>query len=664
MASGITRAKAKRVTTQISNILETLCLHRSDTITHCEIREVAASENQSDDGLALVLKTDTITSSVWNCKDYTLNDLTKMASAADWSTVVLDASYIASVASSAAVAARLGSIPRLVTLTIGTWRISVCFEFPQCFGQLTTLCFKGCHHLRKIPRTIKTLSNLSILDLSKCGINHLPDAVGDLTQLTTLNVAHCTRLVALPTTIYKLTSLVTLHLDCCPGIKSLSGICKIQRLRTLTMTQTQDCMLSTGPTLGRLVDWIGRQSDIRSLAMTIFDRYTLPDPVASLSHLTVFDLASWSRLTQLPESLPDDMPRLRMLKLNYCINLTALPVHIGRLKHLTTLDLSGCSMLQALPDSVGDLTSLSELHLSQCDITSLPASVGKLISLTTLWLRSCSRLVRLPKSLEHVPLKTFSFQCDRVAHIPPTIYNRMQPSLETLHIGSYALTAIPDSINQLSRLTSLTINCCGSLTQLPESVGRLPSLTSLSISQCSSLTQLPESVGRLPSLTSLSITRCVRLSHLPESIGQLATLITLDIGNCHALHIIPASIGRLRALQRLYIMCMGLPFLQLPCTLGELCSLQRFALISTSVTRLPRSMGRLVNLRSIEMSHNTKLVFPPAAILATGRAELIISWLSRKPCILVLILVARRRRVWHLPDELWDMVEAIAYSEW
>ena len=65
---------------------------------------------------------------------------------------------------------------------------------------------------------------------------------------------------------------------------------------------------------------------------------------------------------------------------------------------------------------------------------------------------------------------------------------------------------------------------CSELTALPESVGNLSALHTLDLSYCSKLTALPESVGNLGALQTLHLFRCKNLKLLPASISQLTQL--------------------------------------------------------------------------------------------------------------------------------------------
>ena len=71
-----------------------------------------------------------------------------------------------------------------------------------------------------------------------------------------------------------------------------------------------------------------------------------------------------------------------------------------------------------------------------------------------------------------------------------------------------------------SKLTSLDLSGCSSLS-LPQSIGNLSNLTSLNLSDCYNLESLPSSIGTLSNLTSLNLSRCGNLSSIPTSLSHL-----------------------------------------------------------------------------------------------------------------------------------------------
>ncbi|GAQ90079.1 hypothetical protein KFL_005960070 [Klebsormidium nitens] len=115
--------------------------------------------------------------------------------------------------------------------------------------------------------------------------------------------------------------------------------------------------------------------------------------------------------------------------------------------------------------------------------------------------------------------------------------------------GCAALASLPESVGQLTGLTSLDLSRCRALTSLPESVGALTGLMKQLlplrtldlyslfglISDRSSFQSLPEWVGQLTGMTSLDLSLCLALRSLPESVRRLTGMTSLDLSGCEAL---------------------------------------------------------------------------------------------------------------------------------
>src|SRR5258706_3608829 len=98
-----------------------------------------------------------------------------------------------------------------------------------------------------------------------------------------------------------------------------------------------------------------------------------------------------------------------------------------------------------------------------------------------------------------------------------------------LDLRSMALTELPESIGQLTKLKKLDLSWGykdekqkNQLATLPDSLGQLTQLTELNLSD-NQLTALPDSLGQLMQLQSLNLSDN-QLTALPDSLGQLTQL--------------------------------------------------------------------------------------------------------------------------------------------
>ena len=195
------------------------------------------------------------------------------------------------------------------------------------------------------------------------------------------------------------------------------------------------------------------------------------------------------------------------------------------------------------------------------------------------------------------------------------VRRRIAQATTTLDLSFLDLTAVPESVGQLTALTSLDLQG-NQLTALPESVGQLPALTTLFL-QNNQLTAVPESVGQLPALTTLFLQNN-QLTALPESVGQLTALATLDLDS-NQLTALPESVGQLTALTSLDLQNNQLT--ALPESVGQLTALISLFLQNNRLTALPESVGQLTALTTLFLQNNPLglsdeiLAATPAAIL-------------------------------------------------
>jgi hypothetical protein len=151
----------------------------------------------------------------------------------------------------------------------------------------------------------------------------------------------------------------------------------------------------------------------------------------------------------------------------------------------------------SLPESIGKLTSLTELHCFNIQLSELPKSFGLLTSLTIL---NCSdnQLMSLPDSI-----------CDLT-------------SLTYLDCVGNQLTELPESFGLLTSL--IYLDCVGNqLTELPESFGLLTSLTALYCYD-NKLTKMPKSINDIPNLQincDQHVVVPIRLLKIPDTIVDI-----------------------------------------------------------------------------------------------------------------------------------------------
>jgi len=193
------------------------------------------------------------------------------------------------------------------------------------------------------------------------------------------------------------------------------------------------------------------------------------------------------------------------------------------------------------------------------------------------------------------------------------------------------------------------------LTQLPDSVCGLCDLRRLKLSWCPLLIALPDKLGLLACLTHLHISNCIKLQSLPESLGQLKSLEDLHVGWCDSIVTLPGSLGCLSNLKILVLeYCFHLR--ELPETMRQLRRLIRLCVIGcVRLKKLPFCAETWPADTCIE-SH--AMEFPPIDVVKRGM-HATRAYMQAHGCrlrMLILIMASRRRRLRHVPAELWVLI--------
>jgi len=143
----------------------------------------------------------------------------------------------------------------------------------------------------------------------------------------------------------------------------------------------------------------------------------------------IFDLADTLEILDLTgnalSSLPDDLPRLRKLRIVFCSNnlFTTLPAVLGACPELSMIGFKACQIrevpaaslppklrwltltdnaIEVLPDEIGDCAQLQKLMLAGNRLSTLPASLARCTRLELLRI-SANRVPSLPAWLQDLP---------------------------------------------------------------------------------------------------------------------------------------------------------------------------------------------------------------------------------------------------------------------
>ncbi|MFW9878994.1 MAG: leucine-rich repeat domain-containing protein, partial [Candidatus Thorarchaeota archaeon] len=459
---------------------------------------------------------------------------------------------------------------------------------PESIGNLKFLqtLHLGSNNLEIIPESIGNLSSLKELYLYKNRLSNLPKSFVKIRSLEILDLSY-NNLTSLPDSIGNLNLLEKFDIIGNPlgylpdSIKNFRFLDEIILKYTKLDPKQADFLIG--------LEFITHKSikiELKDRTKTDWEIKVEGKDVVELK-LKAFELAS------LPNSI-DNLKCLRKMNIEYN-NLTGLTESIGNLSELQELNLSH-NNLSSIPSSIGNVTSLQELDLGSNNLTSLPESIGNLIALEKLWLEN-NFLETLPESIKNLrSIRILELGNNQFQSLPLSLGNLK--SLKYVGLSRNKISTLPNSFKNLNSLEILIL-AGNYLNVLPESITELKSLTRLGLSS-NQLSTLPESIDKLSSLKELYLFNN-KIKFLPESIGNLKSLCLLYL-NKNNLNDLPESIGNLSSLKELHLYKNQLS--NLPTSIIKLKSLQKLILSYNNFTSLPDSIKDLKSLIHLTIDHN------------------------------------------------------------
>ena len=156
------------------------------------------------------------------------------------------------------------------------------------------------------------------------------------------------------------------------------------------------------------------------------------------------------------------------------------------MESLEIIILSNCSNLKRSPEFSENMKSVSRFYLDVTAITKLPTSIGNLTGLASLNLKDCKNLRRLPSKFEMEFLDILILSgCSNLKRILE--FGEKMESVSELYLDGTAITKLPTSIGNLTRLVSLNAKDCKNLMSLPSTFFNVKWLKDLNLSGCSKL---------------------------------------------------------------------------------------------------------------------------------------------------------------------------------
>nr|XP_048319796.1 probable WRKY transcription factor 19 isoform X2 [Ziziphus jujuba var. spinosa] len=357
-------------------------------------------------------------------------------------------------------------------------------EIPNLSGaiNLETITLRGCKSLVQVALNFQNHPKLRILDLSRCeNLEEFRDSENIATNNTAfveeetsssasveLYFSNCERLRSIPESIGKLRYLYRLDLSDCPNLEKFPEI-------------------SSGDM--KCLHWLSLEG---------------------------------TGIKELPESI-ENVKKLKYLSLKDCKRLKSLPQSIWKLNYLKRLIVPNCPNLRGkFPEICNVIEYLYEIDLRGTGIEKLPESIENIEKLKHLNLKDCKRLKILPQSIWKLKYleKLILLDCPNLQGKFPEICDVME-CLNEIDLGGTRIEELPESIENLTGLTTLNLGSCPQIKFLPNSLCKLSRLVTLKLEECSSLEELP----RLPlGLEKLDIKYCESLE-----INTTASIFIMDV---------------------------------------------------------------------------------------------------------------------------------------
>ena len=204
--------------------------------------------------------------------------------------------------------------------------------------------------------------------------------------------------------------------------------------------------------------------------------------------------------------------------------------------------------LAEFPSGLASCPALWKLSLrGQTALATLPESIAELKGLRWLDLSEMG-LASLPDGLAKLPVQRLYLSDNALETLPPAVAGLS--GLDYLNLDRNRLGSLPAETAAWTALRWLRLNG-NRLQDLPPEASAWTSLRRLYL-RGNDFTALPEAITALPALEQLDLGGNVRLETIPESVGNLAALTRLDL-DYTAVKKLPDSIGRLENLRTLVL---------------------------------------------------------------------------------------------------------------
>ncbi|XP_030959382.1 receptor-like protein 7 [Quercus lobata] len=318
----------------------------------------------------------------------------------------------------------------------------------------------------------------------------------------------------------------------------------------------------------------------------------------SLRHLRKLNLDCNNFSSSTIPSEFGELVRLTHLNLSFSFLHGQIPSEISRLSNLVLLDLSS----NYFKHFVGGDYYYKMLHLRRIHLEAL---VQNMTNLRELHLDYVNISTSLPQSLANLSSLTSLtlFDCNLQGEFPSNIF--LLPKIQSIDLSyNYELIGFLPKFQYRSSLKKLHLRATNFSVEFLNSMDNLGSLNVLDLSKTNLFGEFPNSISNLKSLNYLDLSYTKLFGELPSSISKLKSLNYLDLGSSNFSGAIPPSIGNLSQLTHLSLSYNNFHG-QLPSILGNLTQLEFLSLSNNNFDcSFPIWLTNNTKLRSIDFWEN------------------------------------------------------------
>ncbi|XP_060674419.1 receptor-like protein EIX1 [Ziziphus jujuba] len=345
----------------------------------------------------------------------------------------------------------------------------------------------------------------------------------------------------------------------------------------------------------------------------------IPHQLGNLSSLTHLGLQGMAELYVENLHWLSGLSSLKHLEMGY-VNLGKASDHwlqvINRLSSLSELHLSGCELSHIIPNNsvfYVNFTSLSVLDISYNNFNSfIPEWIFGMNSLVYLDLSSNTFIGPFPNSAycwNLTSLKGLNAADNSMDSSLAIWISGLSSSLESLDLGGNALQGpLPCSNQNMTALRYLDLSRSESNSMAAISIGFLYDLVGLEyvyLSDSNLEGVISSAIQNLTSLVHLELSYNSLIGEMPTCMGNLASLVYLDLSSNSLEGEIPSFLGNLTSIVHLDLSFNSLKA-KIPTALGNLKSIVTLGLSSNSIEgEIPTALGNLKSIVTLDLSSNS-----------------------------------------------------------